>query len=116
MKLCANILGRNIHVRFKFSCVRSSHGLCARAQCAQLRGNIVDDLFSQVLAFRSCAAECIPSAQANNNNAMNFSTVLFSCRPYLISSFHDSVASPGNDVRLRVARCEFFSPPARDFV
>src|SRR6218665_2653695 len=110
MKLCANILGRNIHVRFKFSCVGSSHGLCARA-CAQLRGNIniiVDDLFSQVLAFRSSAAECIKSAQANNNNAMNFSTLLFSCRPYLISSFHDSVASPGHDVR--GARCEFFSP------
>ena len=49
--------------------------VCARAR-AQLTGNIVDDLFS--LAFRSCAAECIQSAQANNNNAMNFSTLLFS--------------------------------------
>jgi len=26
------------------------------------------DLFSQVLAFRSCAAECTKMAQANNNN------------------------------------------------
>jgi len=78
LNICANIIGRNIYVRFKFSCVRSSHGLCARAQCAQLRGNIVDDLFSQVLAFRSCAAECIQLAQANNNIAMNFSTFLFS--------------------------------------
>src|SRR6218665_1156727 len=31
MKLCANILERNIHVLFKISCVCSSHGLCARA-------------------------------------------------------------------------------------
>jgi len=33
--------------------------------------------FSQVLAFRSWVAEYIQSAQANNN-AMNFSTLLFS--------------------------------------
>jgi len=64
-------------VRFKFSCVRSSRGLCARAR-VQVRGNIVDDLFSQVLAFRSFAAECIQSAQANNKNALNFSPLLFS--------------------------------------
>jgi len=32
-----NIFRRNIYVRAKFSCVRLSHGLCARAQ---LRGNI----------------------------------------------------------------------------
>ena len=87
---------------------------CVRARAlAHLRVNIVNDLFSQVLAFCSYAAECIPSAQVNNNNAMNFSTLFFSSRPYLISSFHDSVASPGNDVR--GARCEFFSPPLPGF-
>ena len=37
MKYVQNICSRNIYVLFKFSCVRSSHGLCARAQ---LRGNI----------------------------------------------------------------------------
>src|SRR6218665_3107195 len=31
MKLCANILDRNIHVLFKISCVCSSNGLCAHA-------------------------------------------------------------------------------------
>jgi len=30
--------------------------------------DVSDDLFSQVLAFRSCAAECIKMAQANNKN------------------------------------------------
>ena len=61
MKLFANIFGRNIYVRFKFSSERSSHGLCARehARSLYIRGKIVDDLFSQVLAFSSCAAECI---------------------------------------------------------
>jgi len=39
--MCKHIFGRNIYVRFKFSCVRPSHGLCA---CAQLRGNIAQDL------------------------------------------------------------------------
>ena len=35
MKLCANILGRNIYVRFKFFCVRSSHCfVCAHARTA----------------------------------------------------------------------------------
>ena len=58
-------------MRFKFSSVRSSQGLCVRAR-AQLRGNIVDDLFSQVLAFRYCAADCIEPPQANQNIAMNF--------------------------------------------
>ena len=38
--LCKNMFGRNIYVRSKFSCVRSSHGLCARAQ---LRVNIGRD-------------------------------------------------------------------------
>jgi len=31
MKRVQNMFGRNIHVRSKFSCVRSSYGLCARA-------------------------------------------------------------------------------------
>src|SRR6218665_2869321 len=58
-----------------FLCVLVSQLVCARAQ---LRGNIVDDLFSQVLAFSSCAAECIHSTKANNKNAVNFSTLLCS--------------------------------------
>src|SRR6218665_1942074 len=58
-----------------FLCVLVSWLVYTRAQ---LRGNIVDDLFSQVLAFSSCAAECIQSVKANTNNAMNFSTLLCS--------------------------------------
>src|SRR6218665_3615872 len=40
MKLCANILGRNIYVRLKFSSVRSSHGLCASANAHSLEGTL----------------------------------------------------------------------------
>src|SRR6218665_3943018 len=65
-----------------FLCVLVSRLVCARAQ---LRGNIVDDLFSQVLAFGSCAAECIKSARANNKNVMNYSTLLFSSNLFPVS-------------------------------
>ena len=95
MKLCANVLGRNIYVRFKFSCMRSSHGLCARAR-AQLKGNIVNDLFSQVLVPFLCR-RIYPigtSEQQQCYELLNFIIPLD-----LISSFHDLVASPGNDVR-----------------
>ena len=57
------------------ACVRAS---TRTAYIGPIRGKIVDDLFSQALALRSCATECIQSAQANNNNAMRFSTLLFS--------------------------------------
>src|SRR6218665_1335310 len=39
--LCKNIFGRNIYVHSKFSCVRSSHGLCARAHTHSLEGTLV---------------------------------------------------------------------------
>src|SRR6218665_1149040 len=39
--MCKNTFGGNINVRSKFSCVRSSHHLCA---CTQLRENIVHEM------------------------------------------------------------------------
>ena len=53
--------------------------------------DVSDDLLSQVLAFRSCAAECIKSAQANINNVkdlLNFIIMLD-----LTSSFPDFVTA-----------------------
>ena len=40
LNICANIIGRNIYVRFKFSCVRSSHGLCVCARAHSLEGTL----------------------------------------------------------------------------
>ena len=65
-----------------------------------------EDLFIQVLAFRSCAAESIRMAQANNKNVKEL--LNFTIQLDLISSFNDSVVSPGNEVR---AQYEFPSPP-----
>jgi len=40
-KICAkHIIGGNIYVRSKISCVRSSHNLCARAQAHSLEGTL----------------------------------------------------------------------------
>jgi len=60
--------------------------------------DVSDDLFRPVLAFRSCAAECIKAAQANNKNVKEL--LNFIIQLDLISSFHISVASPGNEVRV----------------
>ena len=38
--MCKNIFGRNIYVRSKFSCVRSSHGLCVRTHAHSLEGTL----------------------------------------------------------------------------
>ena len=54
--------------------------------------DISDDLFSQVLALRSCASECIKTAQANNKNVKELLNVIIELD--FISRFHDSVASP----------------------
>jgi len=51
--------------------------------------DVSDDLLSQVLAFRSCAAECIKSAQANNNNVKDL--LNFIIQLDLTSSFLDFV-------------------------
>jgi len=41
-EICAkDIFGGNIDVRSKFSCVRSSHDLCARAHAHSLEGILV---------------------------------------------------------------------------
>jgi len=52
---CINIFERNIYVRSKFSCVRSSHGLCVRTR-AQLRGNIHKHIHKKVTPtkIKSC--------------------------------------------------------------
>src|SRR6218665_303961 len=76
--MCKHFRKEHLCARQVFFCALVSRLVCARTRALQLRGNIVDDLFSQVLAFRSCAPECIQSVQANNNNAMNFLTLLFS--------------------------------------
>jgi len=104
MKLCANILGRNIYVRFKFSCVRPSHGLCVRAHAHSLEGTLSSVKFS--LSVLVPQTTCAQSAQANNNS---YELLNFIIQLDLISSFHDSVASPGNDVR--GAQYKFSSPP-----
>ena len=41
MKYVQNIFERDICVRSKFSSVRSSHGLCARAHMHSLEGTLV---------------------------------------------------------------------------
>src|SRR6218665_566616 len=41
--MCKSIFGRNIYVRFKFSCLRSSHDLCA-----QLRKTVDQGMHSGV--------------------------------------------------------------------
>src|SRR6218665_3613489 len=38
--MCKNIFGRNIYVRSKFSCVRSSHDLCARTHAHISEGTL----------------------------------------------------------------------------
>ena len=53
--------------------------------------DVSDDLLSQVLAFRSCAAECIKSAQANNNNVKDL--LNFIIQLDLTSSFPDFVTA-----------------------
>jgi len=69
---------------------------------------VSDDLFSQVLAFRSCAAESIRMAQANNKNVKEL--LNFTIQLDLISSFNDSVVSPGNEV-MRGGTIWISSPP-----
>src|SRR6218665_755014 len=59
--------------------------------------DVSDELFRQVLAFRSCAPECVKTAQANKKNVKELLNFIIQLE--LISSFHDSVASPGNEVR-----------------
>ena len=86
MRLCANILGRNIYVRFKFSSMRSSHDLCAHAH--SLGGTLL-----MTSSVKFSLSVLVPQNvsnghKANNNSAMNFSTLLFSSI--------DSIASPGN--------------------
>ena len=39
-EICAKIFGRNIYVRSKFSCVRSSHDMCVRAHTHSLEGTL----------------------------------------------------------------------------
>jgi len=53
--------------------------------------DVSDDLLSQVLAFRSCAAECIKSAQANSNNVKEL--LSFIIQLDLTSSFPDLVTA-----------------------
>src|SRR6218665_3902612 len=86
MRLCANILGRNIYVRFKFSSVRSSHNLCAHAH--SLEGTLLMTSSVKFLLSVLVLQNISNGHTANNNNAMNFSTLLFSSI--------DSIASPGN--------------------
>src|SRR6218665_2250315 len=74
--MCKHLWKEHLCALQVFWCALVSWIVCARAR-AQFR-NIVDDRFSQVLAFRSCSAECIQLAQVNINNAMNFLTLLFS--------------------------------------
>jgi len=41
-EICAkNIFGVNIYVRSKYSCVRSSHDLCAHAHMHSLEGTLI---------------------------------------------------------------------------
>ena len=44
-----NIFGRNINVRSKFSCVRSSCDLCARAHAHSLEGTLLDSMLATSL-------------------------------------------------------------------
>jgi len=39
--MCKNIFKRKIYVRSKFSCMRSSHDLCARAHAQSLEGTLL---------------------------------------------------------------------------
>ena len=39
--MCKSLVGSNIYVHSKFSCVRSSQGLCARAHAHSLKGTLV---------------------------------------------------------------------------
>src|SRR6218665_2309413 len=109
MKLCANILGRNIiraYVRSKFSCVRSSHGFCVRAH--SLEGTF--SMTSSVKFSRAYMYVCRRMYQIGTSEEQECYTLLnFIIQLDLISSFHDSVASPGNDVR--GAQYEVSSPP-----
>ena len=53
--------------------------------------DVSDDLLSQALAFRSCAAECIKKAQANNNSVKEL--LSFIIQLDLTSSFPDLVTA-----------------------
>src|SRR6218665_459872 len=51
--ICAkHIYGRNTYVRSKFSCMRSSHGLCAHAHMHSLEGTLLITSFFFLLVFR----------------------------------------------------------------
>ena len=48
--MCKCLFGRNIYVRFKFSCVRLPHDLCASVQVHSLEGTLVSsDLCAPLL-------------------------------------------------------------------
>jgi len=93
MKLCANILGRNIYVRLKFSSVRSSHGLCASANAHSLEGTL-----STTSSVKVWLSVLVP--QNVSNRYKRTTTMLWTSQLYYSArfDFHDSVASPGNDV------------------
>src|SRR6218665_3880553 len=94
------MFGRNIYVRSKFTCVCSSHGLCARTQ---LRGNIGDDLLTGRDMYRlldsdlSCWDFCLRSAStsrsccicclANSLDTELISVSLFECFTLGLSSY-----------------------------
>jgi len=76
--------------------------VCAHTRTCSLEGTLSMTSSVKFSAFRSCAAECIQSAQQQCYELLNFIIQLD-----LISSFHDSVGSPGK----RGAQHEFSSPP-----
>src|SRR6218665_3512496 len=101
LHVCANILGSNIHARFKFSCVRLSHGLCARAHAHSLEGTLI--LLSMTSSVKFSLSVLVPQNVSNGMGTSEqqqcYELLNFIIQLDLISNFHDSVALPGNDVR-----------------
>jgi len=57
MKYVQKHFGRNIYVRSKFSCVRSSHSLCALAHVHSLEGTLLSKSASEVY-FQAMLCKC----------------------------------------------------------
>src|SRR6218665_1784231 len=91
-----------------FLCALVSRPVRARPR-AQLTVHIVDDLFSQVLGsrFPFLCRRMYPIGTSEQQQC--YELLNFIIQLDWISSFHESVASPENDVR--GARYDFSSPP-----
>jgi len=73
--LCAkHIFGGNIYVRSMFSCMRSSHGLCARAHAHSLEGTLVIGVLCSFLSYKVLEKQTIVSKTTSINKTISWQT------------------------------------------